>query len=210
MALKKGMIPPSTTQAKKFGVNRVGQPEGFFQPLYDYQVYPSAGTTQLTFFANPIGQAGKTLADTNMEAPGSLPAPKRQLVTSIQVAFFSTVLPGRNTQEAFGWNDTYSVFKSGWLDFFIGSKSYLIDAPIGKFSNDFRLAGSSAVSSAASDAIIDYATFAGPTYEITPIELVPNQNFTVTLNWPTPVPLPSGIDGRIGVILSGFQYRLSQ
>ncbi len=209
MALKKGMIPPSTTQAKKFGVNRVGQPEGFFQPLYDYQTYPSSGTSQLTFFANPIGQNGKTLADTNMEAAGSLPAPKRQLVTSIQVVFFSGSEPGKAASTALAWNDAYAVFKSGWLDFFIGSKSYLIDAPVGKFSNDFRLAGASAVSSG-SDAIIDYVTFAGPIYEITPIELVPNQNFSVTLNWPTPVGLPSGQDGRIGVILSGFQYRLSQ
>ena len=114
------------------------------------------------------------------------------------------------------WNDVQAVFNNGYLDFFIGSKSYLTDAPLGKFSNDFRLAGSAALSDTTAAGTtelskIDYATFAGPLYEITPTRLVSNQNFNVTLNWKTPVVLPSGdINTRIGVILGGFLYRLSQ
>ena len=57
---------------------------------------------------------------------------------------------------------------------------------------------------------IDYAVFTGPVYQITPVRLIPTQNFNVSLNWATAVALPSGVNGRIGVILGGFLYRLSQ
>ncbi len=215
----KGAVPPSLRKLRGYDVNRAGQVEGIYQPLYDYQLYPAAGITQMTFFATPIGQNGNTFADTNMESAGQMPAPKEQLVTNIQVV----VLSGFNPVSTAGgvappsqWNDVFSIFKSGYLDFFIGSKSYLTDAPLGKFSNDFRLAGSAALSDTTASGTtelskIDYATFAGPMYEITPTRLVSNQNFNVTLNWPTAVPLPSNdVETRIGVILGGFLYRLSQ
>lgn len=214
------MNPPSVGELNRYNVNRAGQAEGIVQPLYDYQTYTAAtGHTSLVFFALPLGQGvpQKTLADTNMEGAGQMPSPKEQLVTAIQVVFFPGSNPGTFGAQtaANNWNDVNTVFQSGWLDFFIGSKSYLLDAPVGKFSNDFRLAGTSALSdttTAAADgqSMIDYATFAGPIYQISPVRLTSNQNFKVSLNWPTGVPLPSGVNGRIGVILMGFQYRLSQ
>lgn len=221
------MNPPSVGELSRYDVNRKGQAEGIVQPLYDYQEYAAAGQTSLTFFALPIGQGGKTLADTNMEGAGQLPAPKEQLVTNIQVVFMpgtvgvagtpATGLPGVFGAQApaNNWNDCYEVFRSGYLDFFIGSKTYLFDAPLGKFSNDFRLAGSTALADASTagadgQSMVDYATFAGPVYSISPVRLTSNQNFKVTLNWPAAVPLPSTNEGRIGVILGGFQYRLSQ
>ncbi len=217
MGLQRGMNPPSVSELNKYNVNRAGQAEGIAQPLYDYQAYGAGGQTSLTFFAQPIGQGGKTLDDTNMESAGQMPAPKEQLVTGIQVVFFPAGNPGSFGAQvaADNWNDAYSVFKSGHLNFFVGSKSYLQDAPVGKFSNDFRLAGAAAVSDASTaganmQSMIDYASFAGPTYNISPVRLTSNQNFNVTLNWNTAVALPSGNPGRIGIILMGFQYRLSQ
>ncbi len=221
------MNPPTVGELHRYNVNRAGQAEGIVQPLYDYQTYNgAAGQTSLRFFALPIGQGvpAKTLADTNMEGAGQMPAPKEQLVTAIQVVFMPGVptstdgLPSTTGVAAPGnnWNDVYTVFRSGYLDFFIGSKSYLIDAPVGKFSNDFRLAGSAAVALETDGAgpvgqtIVDYATFAGPIYQISPVRLTSNQNFDVTLRWPEAIALPSGNDARIGVILMGFQYRLSQ
>lgn len=211
------MNPPSVGELNRYNVNRAGQAEGIVQPLYDYQTYLAAGQTSMTFFAQPIGQGNKTLADTNMEGAGQMPAPKEQLVTSIQVVFFPGSNPGTFGPQtvANNWNDANAVFQSGYLDFFIGSKSYLQDAPLGKFSNDFRLAGSAALADtttagANGHSMIDYATFAGTPYNISPVRLTSNQNFKVTLNWPTAVALPSTVDGRIGIILVGFQYRLSQ
>jgi hypothetical protein len=40
--------------------------------------------------------------------------------------------------------------------------------------------------------------------------LAPTQNFNVTLNFPTAVATPSGQNARIGVVLDGLLYRLSQ
>jgi hypothetical protein len=152
-----------------------------------------------------------------MEAAGSLPAPKEFLVERIQVVFLPGVNPsstGAIAADTF-WNDMYAVFKSGWLNFFVGSKSYLTDAPVGKFANSFRLAGEAALSDSTTLGAnqltrVGYASFAGDAYLITPIRLVSNQNFNVTLNWPTAVALPSTVAGRIGVVLNGVLYRLSQ
>ena len=58
---------------------------------------------------------------------------------------------------------------------------------------------------------IDYAVFAGAIYNIVPLRLISQQNFRVDLVWSNgAVPLPSGVDGRIGVQLNGFRYRLAQ
>ena len=217
--LSKGMIPPGRNVVRRFDVNRANQPEGVYQPLYDYQTYPAIGATQMTFFAVPLGQGvvPKTYADTNMESAGLLPAPKEMLVDSIQVAFFPGIQPGR-TVAAGGavdlfLNDVWTIGTSGWLEFFIGSKTYLYDAPIGKFTNDFRMSGFAALGDlAASPAqtLSAYSAWVGKSYKITPVRLISNQNFRVTINWPALVPTPSTVAGRIGVILNGFLYRLSQ
>jgi len=55
----------------------------------------------------------------------------------------------------------------------------------------------------------DYPVHAGPVYKITPIQLMASQNFHVSVNY-----LSATVDitneGRIGIILGGFLYRLSQ
>lgn len=220
------MSIPSFNDAKNaYAVNRAGEYEVTRQTQYDFQSYASGGQTSLTFFQLPQGQSGKTLADTNLEVAGSLPAPKYFLVESIEVVFFPGVSPftaaaaaSPGTPASFT-NDMYAVLKSGFLNFFIGSKSYLTEAPIGRFPpKAAKLESTFAVSSgvAAAAAAVgglqaDYSCWAGRPYFINPqIMLAPTQNFNITLNWPTAVTLPSGQNGRIGVILDGLLYRLSQ
>lgn len=199
-------------------VNRAGEQECVRQSLYDYQTYPVAGQTQLIFFQVPQGQSGKTRFDTNMETAGSLPAPKRFLIECIEVQFYPGGVPSvfgapaANTQV----NDVYTVATSGWLDLFIGSKSYLTEAPIGRFPSTNRLAVQSAFADASTAAAnlqsrTGYASLAGAPYRVEPnISLVSTQNFNVTLNWPTAVALPSGVNGRIGIVMKGLLYRNSQ
>lgn len=205
------------SQLKAYSVNRAGQEEGITQPLYDYQTYPNAGATSLTFFQIPNGQSGKTLADTNMEQAGTLPAPKKFLIQAIEIAFFPGSSPSVNGAAAASeqWNDTYAVFKSGHFQLFIGSKPYLDEAPLGVFPPGWRLAGAAALSDSTTAGAdqqtrIGYAGFSGRPYQITPIMLPTQQNFKVTITWPSAVSLPSGVDGRIGVRLLGALYRLSQ
>lgn len=218
-------VPPKLNQLGSYDVNRAGATEAVWQPLYDYGAptadnYAAAGQTSLTFFQQPIGQANKTLADTNMDQAGALPNPKQFLITSVEVLFWPagslvarSGLTAANLDADF-LKDVYAVSKSGFLDLFIGSKSYLIDGPLGVFPPKNRLEGwGSTNQTTAADtngSEQSYASCVGALYEITPIRLISQQNFSVTLRWPTAVPLPSAVAARIGVRLNGFLYRLSQ
>lgn len=217
--------PPALRNLGNYDVNRAGAVEALWQPLYDYgpptaDNYAAAGQTSLTFFQQPIGQASKTLADTNMDTAGSLPNPKQQLITNVQVMFWPAAsLVARSGLAAAALDadflkDVYTVSKAGWLEIFVGSKPYLDDGPMGVFPPLTRLAGwgcnSISTTADTNGSEQAYAAFAGAVYEITPIRLISQQNFKVTLNWPTAVALPSGVAARIGIRLGGFQYRLSQ
>lgn len=215
---------PSLADLGQYDVNRANQYEAIRQSLYDYTTYGgAAGQTQLQFFQVPVGQSGKTLADTNMRAAGQLPQPQFFLLESIEIKFYPGVLPGTHVTTLAATefaNDVYTVAKSGWAELFIGSKPYLDEAPLDRFPPKTRLNVDAAygiqlkqtmAADAEEQVSMDYATFSGRPYFMDPqVLLVPNQNFTFTLNWPTAVPLPSTADARIGVVFDGYLYRLSQ
>lgn len=216
--MQRGIQPPSIDQANRFRVNRPGEVEVIRQPLYDYQAYAAGGQTSLSFFQLPIGQASKTKDDTNMESAGQLPNPKSFLIDSIELVFF----PG-GTVGSFGAqatpdniNDVQAFMEGGTLELFVGSKTYLTDAPLGRFPQaSFRMgigaaAADNTTPAADLQTLVDYAVVSGPVHAITPIKLESNQNFVVNLTWNAAVALPSGVAGRVGVVLNGFMYRLSQ
>lgn len=210
--------PPTLDAVRQYNVNREGQNEVIWQPLYDYQAYAAAGAPVFTFFQTTVGQLGTTLADTNMRAAGSMPAPQEFLVTGIQVRFDpgNAVAQGNaaaaTVQE--NWNDVNDVmFGNAWLRLFIGSKSYLDDGPLAKFTQQFRLGGVADNAATGTNAtpvvwLIDYSVHGGKYYGITPVKLPTTQNFDVSLNFPTAIAIT--VAGTIGVILDGFLYRLSQ
>ena len=219
---------PDLTQLQTYSVNRKGEYEGVRQTLYDFQTYANAGQTLLQFFQVPLGQAGKTLEDTNMDQAGSLPTPKYFLVESIEIYFYPAgdiarlQTGGAGTLVATEFsNDVKAVAEAGALTYFIGSKNYLQEAPLNRFppKTCLKTEGAYALQTkqaAAADSEIaltyDYAVFSGRPYYINPATLlIPTQNFKVTLEWPSGVvALPSGVDGRIGIVLDGILYRQSQ
>lgn len=219
---------PDLEALRKYEVNRRGAQEVIRQTLYDFQTYAAAGQSTLSFFQVPAGQSGKTLEDTNVELAGSLPSPKRLLVESIEIYFFPGVDPhavgsSANTtvaEEQFA-NDVYTVAKNGFLRFFIGSKDYLVEGPLNRFPSktclktDFAAAvhfSQTTAADAQRNIQSNYAVMYGRPYRLQPPILIPpTQNFRVTLEWPNGVQaLPSGVDGRIGVVMDGLLYRLSQ
>lgn len=216
---------PSFEQLDNWSVNRSGDYEVIHQSLYDFQTYAQAGQTSLNFFALPKGQSGKTIADTNLTNAGVLPAPIHFVVQSIEVYFIPAPLPVTVTTAADlvplapdFTNDAFEVWESGSLDFVIGSKSYLQEAPIGRFPQKTRLDVDTSSALQVKQAIAadqqwrlasDYAAFAGRPYWIDPwLLLVPTQNFSVELIWPTAVAISAA--ARIGVVMDGLLYRLSQ
>lgn len=218
---------PNLAELQSYAVNRKGQYEGIRQTLYDYQTYAGAGQTSLSFFQVPLGQAGKTVADTNIEVAGSLPQPKHFLVESIEIRFWPGVLPVISqtgvlaTQAASNYtNDVETFSQSGSLNFFIGSKTYLEEAPVGRFPPKTYVCADFAVSQTVNQAAaadqenqitMDLSYVKGRPYFINPATLlIPTQNFKVSLNWAAAVALPSTQDARIGVVLDGILYRQSQ
>ena len=218
---------PDMQQLTRYDVNRRFEFEAVREPLYDFLTYAAAGQTSLTFFQQPQGQGGKTIADTNLELAGALPQPKNFLIETIEVYFFPSDAPVtlQNTATTdltstnFA-NDVEAVQDGGSLRLFIGSKAYVEQAPIGRFPPTTRLYaefgfGTQMKQAAAADEVTairgDYAAMTGKPFKLVPrIRLIPTQNFNVSLNWPTAVALPSGANGRIGIVMDGILYRESQ
>jgi len=212
-----GGNPPALADLSRFDVNRSGLVEGVWNPLYHRQTYVAAGQLSLMFFQIPLGQAAApTLASTNMRAAGQLPSPQQFLCTGLQVHLKSPSAVSRQaaavTTIGTNWNDLDDALESlSWLDFQVGSKSYVQDGPLSKFPAMFGLSGVGAISVFAAGAqsnIIDYAKSAGRYYAISPIRIPANQNFSVTLNWPAVQTIAA--DSTITVVLDGYLYRLSQ
>lgn len=207
----------SMRDLNRYDVTVPGKAEKLLAELYDYQTYANAGQTSLKFFQLPVGQSGKTLADTNMDTAGALPKGKEFIVTHVMVDLLPGVTPGTFGAADAGdfVNDIYTVAKSGYLSMNVGSKNYVTQAPIGKFPTDDKLHVSAALAdttTAGADrhSMIQYARMAGPVYKVNPIRLTANMNFDVSLVWPAAVALPSGVDARIGIRLGGILLRSVQ
>ena len=205
-----------------------GTQDEIYAPLYDSATYAAAGQTQLTFFALPIGQGtttapsasgAKTEADTNLTNAGLLPKGNRFYCTGLEFQFFPGSNPGNGAAAdsiiGRNWNDVYAASKSGWVRFRIQNRDYILDGPLCNFPPVTRLAGASAVTStltagASTAGTIDYASFAGMPYNIVPVFIESNQSFTVQVNWPAAVALPSTVAARIFCRLRGRLIRDAQ
>lgn len=204
--------------------------DAIWNPLYDYQTYPNAGALNFTFFSVQKGQGttsafggagAKTILDTNMQAPGQMPAGNKFLVEGIEIEFWPGSTPGLNAaaaptaaQFARNWDDVYTVLRNGALVFNIQNRDYVTDAPLMKFPTTTRLTGVAAYSETANATAtfgqIEYAAGVGAAYSITPVLLDSNFAFSVVVSFPALIPLPSAVDGRIGCRLAGRLIRNAQ
>jgi hypothetical protein len=227
--------------AADFNARRVtnpGQSEIIRQRLYDYQLYAYAGTTQLSFFQQPVGSglttavgstvgAVKTLWDTNMTLGGTLPSGQAYMVESIEVVFFPGSVQTANTYTPIGMsvfnatasaavnasvNDVNTFYQSGMLEFNILSKNYLRETPTLAFppKANYNLDAAVASNSATTaEVALAQARAAGRPYYIDPsISLQPAVNFEVVIKWSAAVAL--AFNARVGVILDGYFMRASQ
>lgn len=229
--------------AADFNARRVTNPsqsEIVRQRFYDYQLYATAGTTQLTFFSSPVGQGlttalggtagtAKTLWDTNLELPNTLPSGKAFMIESIEVLFFPGSVSTANTYTVASpalFNatasaavqsqlaDVNSFYQSGMLELNILSKNYLRETPLlafppkANFNLDAALASNSATT--ALNGAVNMRAAGRPYYLEPTIALQPAVNFEVVLRFPAAVATPSGFNARVGVILDGYFLRASQ
>lgn len=231
---------PTAADFNSRRVTNPSQSEVVRQRLYDYQLYPTAGQTQFSFFQQPIGQgltsavggtvgAGKTQWDTNMELGGTLPSGKAFLIESIEVLFIPGSVSTANTYtpvKPLEFNATASatvggqladvnqIYQAGMLELNILSKNYLRETPLLAFppKTQFNLdVGIASNSATTAVNVAENMRAAGRPYYIDPtIALQPAVNFEVLIRFPSAVATPSGFNGRIGVILDGYFMRASQ
>lgn len=206
-----------------------GVDDVIWQPLYDYQTYPTAGALTFNFFAvqqgagttSAFGGAGtKTALDTNMQLSGQLGAGNQFLAMGIEVEFWAGSLPASQTaaqpttaQISQGTNDVYSVLRNGGLLFTVQNRPYNQDAPLLKYPSQSRLDGWSSASNGANATAsiqVNYAASEGAAYNVVPVLLMQNQAFSVVITFPVVIATPSTVDGRIGVRLNGKLIRNAQ
>jgi hypothetical protein len=177
------------------------------------------------------GTAGtaKTLWDTNLELPNTLPSGKAFMIESIEVLFFPGSVSTANTYTIASpalFNatasaavqsqlaDVNSFYQSGMLELNILSKNYLRETPLlafppkANFNLDAALASNSATT--ALNGAVNMRAAGRPYYLEPTIALQPAVNFEVVLRFPAAVATPSGFNGRVGVILDGYFMRASQ
>lgn len=205
-----------------------GAQDEIYSPLYDSATYTSGTTTQIAFFSLPIGQgtttapggAGpKTEADTNLTNAGLLPKGNKFYCTGLEFLIFPGVNPGRGgvadaTAGQFS-NDIYLFSKSAWVRFRIQNRDYVIDGPLINFPPVGRLGGFAAAATnlttgAATYSEIEYASIAGPPYNIVPTYILDNQYFSLTVFWPAAVTTFSTTNARMFARLRGRLIRDAQ
>jgi len=231
---------PTAADLNARRVTNPAQSEIVRQRFYDYQLYPTAGVTQLAFFQQPIGQgittalggtvgSGKTLWDTNLELGGTLPSGKAFMIESIEVVFYPGSVSTANTYTVASpalFNataaaavssqlaDVNSFYQSGMLELNILSKNYLRETPLISFPPKavFNLDAAYASNSATTSELgaVNMRAAGRPYYIEPTIALQPAVNFEVLLRFPAAVATPSGFNARVGVILDGYFLRASQ
>jgi hypothetical protein len=229
---------PTAADFNSRRVTNPSQSEIVRQRFYDFQLYATAGVSQLTFFSSPVGQGkttaigstattSKTLWDTNLELPNTLPSGKAFMIESIEVLYFPGSVSTADTYTtaspvvfnatpaaavAAQLADVNMFYQSGMLELNVLSKNYLRETPLlafppkANFNYDSAFSGSGTAEVGAVN-----GRAAGRPYYISPeIALQPAVNFEVVLRWPAAVATPSGFNARVGVILDGYFMRASQ
>lgn len=222
-------------QASQLAAHSVGtgDTDVVWWPLYDSIAYPSAGQGSFAFYSNPIGQgtssapgAGavpKTIYDTNLQIGNQLTSGNEFFMIGSESNFSPgvsnaalplTVLPGRSnvpTTVGIFANDIWSVGQGGVKTMTVGTdRKYFQDGPLAIFPPSQRLAGFAAIGATETAGVgleVTYATWSGELYTMIPVYIQSNQNFTITVAFPTVIPTPSLQIGRLVDRMRGYLIR---
>lgn len=115
------------------------------QPMYDTEVYPTAGVGRLQFFTNAATiaatGAAKTLADTNMTQNGQLGTP-----LEFDLIGFNMEIARRTDVNALA--DNNSIMNTGVWQWIFGQNTPWLTVPVTRIPDGVSQAGSSVVSNA--------------------------------------------------------------
>jgi len=233
-AMGRPVLTPDYIASHTVGVP--GTKDVIWGPLYDAQAYPSAGSTQLTFFALPQGQGtssapgagavAKTVFDTNIITNNQLSLGNEFYAVGSETLFFPGVNNSTSTTAAFGVeptvnqanainqfiNDVYNVGNGGVKVLTVGTdRKYIQDGPLNLFPPATRLAGFTAIagtgSTATTSASTQYGVWSGEPYTLVPIYIQSTQQFTLVVSFAAAIPTVSTQIARIIERLRGYLIR---
>jgi len=231
---------PNAADFEAYRVTNVNSQEVIRQPLYDYNIYPGAGSQSLTFFQTPVGQGvtsalgataatPKTRSDTNMDLAGQLPSGLQYMIEGIEVfcypgsvATANTYTPATITFFAAAAaatvggqvNDSNTFYQSGLFILNVLAKAYLTVTPLIQFvpRASFDLSAAVATNSATVGEVGTAVLRPGgePFMLTPPVAIFPAVNFSAQVTWPAVVAMPSGFNARVGVQFNGYMLRAGQ
>lgn len=233
--MKPQTFPTLNDMAANLAVD-LGSIEVIKWEFYDYLLYPTAGQTQLGFFLNGQGaglssspgnaNAVKGITDTNLTGAGILPSPQAFWTEEIEANFDPGAVATANTftlqvPAAFaaasaatvqaGEHDVNAVLTTGSLQFTVSQKPYYQAAPLHRAPPSTRPQMDCAIAntSATVGEVLKAKAYAtGFPLILDPgVGIMTAQNFGVSMQWPVAIATPSGFNGRIGVVLSGWLFR---
>jgi len=236
IAHAQGRPIPTQGQLQQYIVGVPNQYDVIWDPLYDALAYPSAGSLNFNFYSTQLGQgtssapgAGavpKTIFDTNLTVPNQLTAGNGFLMVGSENLFFPgvnnstvpttafAVEPGRSnlpTTVGIFVNDVYNVGNGGNKVMTVGTdRNYITDGPLNMFPPATRLAVASSVTGdfiTTGGMEVSYAAWSGEIYNIAPIFIGSNQNWTMIVTFAGLIPTPSGQIGRLMDRMRGYLIR---
>jgi hypothetical protein len=183
---------------------------------------------QGTSSAPGAGAVSKSIFDTNLTIGNQLTSGNAFLMVGSENLFFPGVNNSTTPTVAFGIepgtantpatvgnfvNDVYNVGNGGNKIMTVGTdRQYITDGPLNIFPPATRLAVAVAVANQDSTTTgagteISYAAWSGEIYNIAPIFIQSNQNWTMVVSFAGLIPTPSGKIGRLVDRMRGYLIR---
>ena len=229
---------PDLDTFAKNAVGIRGKMEILRQPIWDVNIYPTAGVLQLLFFQQPPGQgqsaqpiaaaAAKSSLDTSMDQPGVLASPMAFWVDGIELLVQAgnvatanlyatapaTVFAAANAATVqTGENDEKLILNSGNVVFSIMQKVYYTEGPLLRFPPRaiMRLDTSQSTNSATVGIVAKSMLWnAGKPLVLDPgFGIATQTNFKLVINWTALVPTAAN-NARIWATLNGWLFRAAQ
>lgn len=209
----------------QFGTMQPGKLQALRKQFYSYIVYPLAGSNQLNFFGQALGNAGSTLEDTNMPVQGSFGTSAfllKGIMCNYRLSggYYHTAFDGTDAN-TFATEILSGLFREGILEMLVNAKSYLqipkpfMQAPPADGRTNMYGAGqmdanTSVEPECSLSSRCENRFFCDPE-----IFIAPQQNFSLSIGYPAgaiPVRATGVITAdtnqlRVGVEMDGIEFR---
>lgn len=191
------------------------------EPLYDNAVISSTTVGAVRLFNEPVGSNSKTILDTNMSLPSSLPTPRVFDILGFELRINqglttrSAGLPAAEdltNQSPNFFNGMKGILFGSWLRMRVGTKDY-VEAPSFLLPSNNRIDGSviggPAVNATFANGLrVIFGQSIGMSWSIAnrPIRLIPNQTFGANLNVETAGVVGASASHLVTLYLHGLHY----